>query len=176
MSTNTQDGFAPQDNYEDLTQMRLSDEDLAALVSRGGECVFSWTTTDGYPVGVVVAYIYRDGTFWTTCAEHRKRVPALRKRPQSAIVVNAGGRTATFKGPSTVHAPGEPGWDELSSWFYGALSGTTADPTNAYAASFRKLLDSPHRVIVETPATLVVGFDSHKFGAVTQAAIEAGIA
>jgi hypothetical protein len=176
MALEAEGGFAPQDSYEDLTQMRLSDEDLARLVGGGGECVFSWTTTDGYPVGVVVAFIHRDGTFWTTCAEHRKRVPALRKRPQSSIVVNAGGRTATFKGDSTVHAPGDAGWEELSTWFYGALSGTTADPTNEYAASFRKLLDSPNRVIIETPAKLVVGFDSHKFGAVTQAAIEAGIA
>jgi hypothetical protein len=176
MSMETQDHFAPQDSYEDLAQMGLSDEQLAELVSGGGECVFNWTTSDGYPVGVVVAYIYRDGTFWTTCAEHRKRVPALRKRPQSAIVVNARGRTATFKGESTIHMPGDEGWPELSTWFYGALSGTTADPDNAYAASFRKLLDSPHRVIIETPAKLVVGFDSHKFGAVTQAAIEAGIA
>jgi hypothetical protein len=166
----------PQDSYEDLTQMRLSDDDLEALVGRGGECVFSWTTTDGYPVGVVVAYIRKGDTFWTTCAEHRKRVPALRKRPQSAIVVNANGRTASFKGDSVVHAAGEEGWAELSDWFYGALSGTTADPGNAYAASFRTLLDSPHRVIIETPARLVVGFDSHKFGAVTNAAIEAGLA
>ena len=33
-----------------------------------------------------------------------------------------------------------------------------------------------YRVIIETPARLVVGFDSHKFGAVTNAAIEAGLA
>ncbi len=165
-----------QDSYEDLTQMQLSDDDLVRLVGGGGECVFNWTTRDGYPVGVVVAYIYKDGTFWTTCADHRKRVPALRQRPQSAVVINTGGRTATFKGDSRVHAVGEENWPELSTWFYGALSGTTADPTNAYAASFRKLLDSPNRVIIETPASLVVGFDSHKFGAVTQAAIAAGIA
>lgn len=38
----------------------------------------NWTTKDGYPVGVVVAYVYRDDKFWTTCAERRKRVPALR--------------------------------------------------------------------------------------------------
>src|SRR5688572_12690769 len=79
-------GVAMSDvDYEDLTTMRLDDDELTDLVSSGGECVFNWTTRDGYPVGVVVAYIYRDGRFWTTCAERRKRVPALRQRPQSAI-------------------------------------------------------------------------------------------
>ena len=166
----------PQSDYEDLSQMRLSDDDLAAVVGNRGECVFTWTTRDGFPVGVVVAYVYKDGTFWTTCAEHRKRVPALRARPQSGIVVNVNRRTASFKGLSTVHRPGEDGWDELSTWFYGALSGTTARPDDPGARSFHKLLDSPHRVIVETPVQLVVGFDAHRFDQVTKAAVAAGMA
>jgi hypothetical protein len=166
----------PQDSYEDLTQMTLSDEDLETLVGGGGECVFNWTNSEGYPVGVVVAYIYKDGTFWTTCARHRRRFPALKKRPQSAVVVNANGKTASFKGDSTVHASGEEGWEELSTWFYDSLSGTRARPDDPHARSFRNLLDSPNRVIIETPVRLVVGFDGHKFGQVTQAAVEAGLA
>lgn len=168
--------IGPQSDYEDLTQMRLSDDDLEALVGGGGECIFNWTTRDGYPVGVVVAYVHRDGVFWTTCAEHRKRVPALLARPQSAVVVNKNGRTATFKGDSTVHTGDDDDWEELSGWFYDSLSGTGSRGSGAHARSFRSLLDSPNRVIISTPAKLVVGFDGHKFRAVTQAAIEAGLA
>lgn len=168
--------IAPQGDYEDLTQMRLSDDDLTRLVGGGGECIFNWTTRDGFPVGVVVAYVYRDGVFWTTCAEHRKRVPALKARPQSAIVVNKDGRTASFKGLSTVHSHDDPDWEEVSSWFYDSLSGTGARGSDASARSFRSLLDSPNRVIISTPVQLVVGFDGHKFRAVTAAAIKAGLA
>ena len=75
-------------DYEDLTAMRLDDEALAGLLNAGGECVFNWTTRDGFPVGVVVAFVHRDGKIFTTCAERRKRVPALRARPQSGIVIN----------------------------------------------------------------------------------------
>ena len=96
-------------DYEDLTTMKLDDEALRSLVEPGGECIFNWTTTDGYPVGVVVAYVYRDGKFWTTCADRRKRVPALRKRPQSGIVINRNGKTASYKGDSIVHANGDAG-------------------------------------------------------------------
>jgi hypothetical protein len=42
-------------DYEDLTTMRLDDDALQQLVDGGGECVFNWTTREGYPVGVVVA-------------------------------------------------------------------------------------------------------------------------
>ena len=50
-------------DYEDLTSMKLDEAALRGLVDGGGECIFNWTTKDGYPVGVVVAYIYRDGKF-----------------------------------------------------------------------------------------------------------------
>ena len=165
-----------QGDYEDLTQMKLTDDDLDELVGSGGECVFNWTNSEGYPVGVVVAYVHRDGVFWTTCAEHRKRVPALRKRPQSAVIVNKDGRTATFKGDSTIHTHDDADWAEISGWFYDALAGVGAGRAAAHAESFRALLDSPNRVIISTPARLVVGFDGHKFRAVTAAAIEAGLA
>ncbi|MDX2378622.1 MAG: hypothetical protein QNM02_02545 [Acidimicrobiia bacterium] len=161
-------------DYEDLTAMQLGDEALDALVSAGGECIFNWTTKDGYPVGVVVAFIYKDGKFWTTCAERRKRVPALRSRPQSAIVINAAGKTASYKGDSIVHAPGDEGFDELKAWFYGALSRADANPDDAYAQSFKKFLDSPHRVIIETDARLVVAFDTAKFATFTAEAMAAG--
>ncbi len=161
-------------DYEDLQSMRLDDAALAELVGSGGECVFNWTTSDGFPVGVVVAYVYRHGRFWTTCAERRKRVPALRRRPQSAIVINRGGKTASYKGNSVVHAPGDPGFDELKGWFYPALSGLELAPDDAYRRSFAKFLDSPHRVIIETEANLVVGFDTVKFAQFTMEAMAAG--
>ena len=162
-------------DYEDLTNMGLDDQQLEDLVGGGGECIFNWTTKDGYPVGVVVAYIRRDGRFWTTCAARRKRVPALRARPQTSIVVNQMGKTATYKGTSVVHVPGDPGWDELKTWFYAALSGSAADATNVGARNFEKFLDSPHRVIIETTAELVVSFDAAKFAALTQEAVDAGL-
>jgi len=162
-------------DYEDLTAMRLNDDALNELLAGGGECVFNWTTRDGYPVGVVVAFLYRDGKFWTTCAERRKRVPALKARPQSAIVINRDGKTASFKGDSIVHAPGDDDFDDIKSWFYPTLSGSAANPEDEYRQSFAKFLDSEHRVIIETEARLVVAFDVAKFQAFTNEAIQAGL-
>ena len=163
-----------QIDYEDLTSMRLDDKSLSTLVGPGGECIFNWTTTDGYPVGVVVAYVYRDGKFWTTCADRRKRVPALRKRPQSAIVINRDGKTASYKGDSTVHASGDEGFETLKEWFYATLSGLQMHRDEEYRRAFAKFLDSPHRVIIETDARLVVAFDTMKFAKFTAEAMAAG--
>jgi len=167
--------MAPIQDYEDLTGMQLSDDELDELLGSGGECVFNWTNKDAYPVGVVVAYVWRHGKFWTTCAARRARVPALRARPQSAIVINRGGRTASYKGDSIIHAAGDEDWGEVKEWFYSALSGTERAPDDIGAHNFKKFLDSPHRVIIETEANLVVGFDTAKFQAFTAEAIAAGL-
>lgn len=169
------DNPAAEVDYEDLTAMRLDDDALKQLLEAGGECIFNWTTREGYPVGVVVAFLYRDGKFFTTCAERRKRVPALRARPQSAVVINSEGKTASFKGDSIVHAPGDPGFDELKGWFYATLSGSLSAPEDEYRQSFAKFLDSEHRVIIETEARLVVAFDTAKFRAFTNEAIQSGM-
>ncbi len=162
-----------QVDYEDLTDMRLIGDELEPLLQSPAECVFNWTNKEGYPVGVVVAFVYHEGKFFTTCAERRARVPALRARPQSGIVINAGGKTATYKGDSIVHANGDPGFEELKNWFYPRLSRLDTNPDDAYVQSFAKFLDSPHRVIIETEANLVVGFDTAKFHAFTVEAMKA---
>ena len=62
--------------------------------------------------------------------------------------------------------------DELKQWFYGGLSGSDAAPDDEFRQAFRKFLDSPHRVIIETEANLVVAFDTVKFAQFTNEAIK----
>jgi len=82
----------------------------------------------------------------------------------------------SYKGDSIVHQNSDKGFNELKTWFYGALSGAAANPKDEYRQAFAKFLDSPHRVIIETPAQLIVGFDVEKFRAQTNKAIAAGFA
>jgi len=98
-------------DYEDFTAMALDPGELDALVAGAGECVFNWTTSQGFPVGVVMAYVYRHGRFWTNCTAQRKRVAALRARPQAAVVVNKDGKMATYKGNAVIHSPADDDWD-----------------------------------------------------------------
>jgi hypothetical protein len=155
--------------------MALDAAQLKDLVGERGECVFTWSTRDGYPVGVVVAYVYRNGTFWTTSAGRKKRLQALRVRPQSAVVINKDGQTATFKGDSVIHGCGDDDWDELTRWFYPALSGVDPDSDDPFVQGLLRFLDAPRQAIIETAASLVVSFDFGKFNAGVQAAITSGL-
>lgn len=171
-------------DYEDLLGIQLEADELTELIGDQGECVFTWTNKDGFPVGVVVSYVWSDGKFWTTCASRRARVPALSARPQSGLVINRGGLTASYKEMSVIHRPGDDGWHELKTWFYAALTGGHGDrgerPNSgddygdkSSKDDYLQLLDSPHRVIIETEANLVVGFDTARFAVKTAQAAAA---
>ena len=58
----------------------IAPELLEVLFDKQTECALCWSTADGWPVGVMHRYVWRDGKFWITTMGHRKRVPALRKR------------------------------------------------------------------------------------------------
>ena len=154
--------FGASTEYADLRAMRLSAADLAELVGRGGECVFAWTTKAADPMAVMVSYVYRDDKFWTTSVATRARIQALAARPQSAIVLNNGGHSATFKGLPTLHRHGDQDWGDIASWFLPALAGTDCRPNHPIAQQFERSLNTAHQVIVETTAELVVSFDFNK--------------
>jgi hypothetical protein len=155
-------------DYDNLDDMGLDPPQLELLIAAGGECVFNWTTRDGYPMGVVVRYVYRAGAFWTTSVDTRTRLKALQVRAQSTVVLNRDGHSATFKGDSVLHRPGDPDWDTIKAWFFPAFAGTDRKPHDAAALLVERSLETPHQVIVETPAQLVVSFDFTKLAARAQ--------
>jgi len=158
-------------DHEDFTLMALYPTELETLVGDRGECVFNWSTSQGYPVGVVMAYVYRHGSFWTNCTATRKRVAALRSRPRASVVVSKDGKMATYKGDVVIHSSADADWDQVKQWFYAALSGADREPDNPFLRKLEAFLDGPHQVIIETPATLVVTFDFTRFSSITQAAV-----
>ena len=150
------------DDYEDLTECALTPELEKELVESLSECVFMWTNTAGEAFGVVMSYLPKDGKIWLTAAEHRKRIPAIRRFPRAAICINStgskmgGGRTVTYKGSCVVHTD-----SETKDWFYPEFS-QRLRPTNPEGARvFQEFLDSPHRVIIEFTPDYGLSFDAH---------------
>lgn len=138
-----------KDDYSDVTGIGVDPHKREALYEAQTECVVNWSTTDGWPVGVLHRFVWQDGKFWVTCAPQRKRVPALRARPKSSVVVTSEGTwlggdvTTTAKTLATVHD--DP---TIRTWFYPALARrlrTTADDR----AEFLRRLDTPGRVVIE---------------------------
>jgi hypothetical protein len=84
-----------------------------------------------------MASVYRQGSFWTNCTAHRKRVAALRARSQAAVVVNEDGKMPTYKGNAVIHSPADDDWDQVRR-FYAALSGAERDPGNRFLHRSRR--------------------------------------
>ena len=79
----------PIDNYEQVSVYHLEPERRESLLTEHNECTFAWTTRDGWPVSVIMSYLWRDGRFWLTAGAHRHRVSAVRRDPRVCVTVSS---------------------------------------------------------------------------------------
>jgi|TARA_B110000263_G_scaffold147093_1_gene127577 hypothetical protein len=165
-------------DHEQVSIYPFSDEKREELLTKARECVFNWTTRDGWAVGVIHAFVWRDGRGWITCGVHRHRVSAIRRDPRCSLVVSGiaapdGPNGAiTIKGRAIIHDD-----EETKKWFYPALARGPygADGANreltpeeeAGAIGFEERLDSPLRVIIEIVPEKWITLDSDKMAADT---------
>jgi len=161
-------------HYEDVSAWGLDEADEEAMLAAQTECTFIWANREGWPVGVIMSFIWRRGRFWLTASSGRARIAAVRRDPRVCIVVTstgAGGvpnrRTVTYKGLCRVHTD-----DDTKAWFYPELA-TALHPDSEQARHFTRSLDSPNRVILEVEPNQRIGFDGTKQSAATKAWIEA---
>jgi general stress protein 26 len=156
------------ENYEDVTIYDLDQADEEALLLAHNECTFIWSNKEGWPVGVIMSYVWRKGAFWLTASSQRARISAVRRDPRVCIVVTSTGspvqrnKAITWKGTCTVHDD-----DETKAWFYPELSAAIRPGDEKGQAYFTKFLDSPRRVILRVEPTQRIGYDGVKMGKAT---------
>ena len=56
-------------NYEAVSIYPLEPDVQEKLLSEGRECVFNWATKDGWPMGVIMSYMWARGRF---CPSRRR--------------------------------------------------------------------------------------------------------
>ena len=84
------------------------------LLNQARECTFNWSTKDGWPVGVIHAFVWRNGSGWITCGVHRHRVAAIKRDPRCSVVVsgvsapNGPNGAITFKGRASFMTTRKP--------------------------------------------------------------------
>ena len=158
-------------DHEQVSIYPFTEARREELLSKAGECVFNWTTKDGWAVGVVQAFVWRDGRAWITCGVHRHRVSAVRRDPRCSVVVSGTAApdgpngSITIKGQAVIHED-----EETKRWFYPALArgpyGRRGETLSAdeeeQAAAFERRLDSPLRVIIEVVPEKWITLDSDK--------------
>ena len=153
----------PIHDFEDVTLYPLDPPVLEELLRTQNECAFVWGTREHWPVGVTMSYVWRDGRFWLTSAERRKRIAAVRRDPRVSVVVTSAGtklgpsRTATAKGRCVLR-------DDRATkdWFYPELSRRIMGGEGEGARLFQRHLDSPGRLILEVTPEQWITYDGHK--------------
>lgn len=156
------------ENYEDVTVYGLDEDDEAELLAAQNECTFIWSNKEGWPVGVIMSYVFRDGKFWLTASSQRARISAVRRDPRVCVVVSSTGssmprnKTVTYKGTCTIVDD-----QETKDWFYPALSAAVIREPGARRDAFTRFLDSPRRVILVVEPTQRIGYDGVKMGRAT---------
>ena len=150
-------------SYEQVSIYGLDDAGREKLLSEHNECTFLWSTQDGWPIGVIMSYLWKDGRFWLTAGVHRHRISAVRRDDRVSVVVTStgtklgGGKSATAKGRCIIHED-----RETKDWFYPAFSSHLYRGNAEQAEEFCKFLDSPLRVVLEVIPEKWIVYDGVK--------------
>jgi general stress protein 26 len=152
------------DDLESMKGARLAAADRDELLAAQRECTFVFSGPDGWPSGVVMNFLHRDGRLWLTAVEGRPHVTALAAEPRVSVVVSGAGtdlpgrRMVALRGLATMHRDRET----LDHW----LDEFAAAWRSGGQAEFRRLLDSPNRVVIEVADLRVaVSHDHRRIGA-----------
>ena len=155
-------------DYEDVTVYTLDSDDEERLLKAQNECTFIWANKEGWPVGVIMSYVWHEGCFWITLSSQRARVPAMRRDNRCAVCITSkgsdvgGSQTVTYKGTCEILDD-----DETKAWFYPALAAAIGPGREQWQRNFAGFLDSPRRVIFKITPTQRIGYDGRKMGEAT---------
>ena len=143
-------------NYEEVAQFTLDPADCENLLTTQNECSFVWRMRDGWPIGVIMSYVWRDGKIWMTASSQRPRIAAVRHDDRVSVVVSSAGtalspRTVTIRGRCKLFEDAA-----TKAWFYPTLAQALIPDDERRQGKFVQMLDSPRRVVMcITPAKFI---------------------
>ena len=149
-----------RDDLESMQRARLAAADRQELLTTQRECTFVFAGPDGWPSGVVMNVVHEDGHLWLAAVEGRAHVVALATEPRVSVVVSSAGtsirgrRMVALRGVATVHRDRAV----LDRWLDVFAQRWATDRQS----EFRRLLDSPHRVVIEVAELRVAVSHDHR--------------
>jgi hypothetical protein len=150
------------DNYEEVAQFTLDADSCEQLLNTQTECTFIWRMHDGWPIGVIMSYVWHNGQAWMTASSQRPRIAAVRRDERVSMVVSSAGtslppRTVTVRGRGKLYTD-----EETKRWFYPDLARKLIQGDPARQVRFIEMLDSPRRVVMSVTPEKLITFDSQK--------------
>lgn len=165
-----------QFNYDDVSHYTLEDPDIRALIEAQNECTFMWSTKEGWPVGVIMSYVFKDDCFWLSVSSLRVRVQAVERDPRASISITSKGSSLptglslTYKGICKVHSD-----QDTIDWFLPALARRLRPGSEEAQRVFVELNDTANRRVIQFTPTKTIGFDGRKMGQATIDAVGANV-
>lgn len=150
-------------NYEDVRGYPIDPDVETKILTSQNEATLAWTRRDGWPVGAIMSYVWRDGAFWLTASSQRPRVAAIRRDDRVSVVVSSVGtslgpaKAITYKGRCVIRED-----RATKDWFYPALAAAILPGDERTQRAFVRMLDSPRRVILEVTPESSFSFDAMK--------------
>jgi hypothetical protein len=151
-------------NYEEVAKFKLEADACERLLNAQTECTFCWRTADGWPIGIIMSYVWRESQVWMTASSQRPRVGAVKHDDRVSVVVSSAGtclppQTVTIRGRCRILVDAS-----VKAWFYPTLAEVLI-PGNAFRQQrFIAMLDSPRRVVMVVKPEKLITFDSVKMG------------
>jgi hypothetical protein len=151
-------------NYEEVAQFKLETDARERLLSTQTECTFCWRTADGWPIGIIMSYVWRESQVWMTASSQRPRVSAVKRDDRVSVVVSSAGtdlppQTVTIRGRCRILEDAG-----TKAWFYRVLAQVLIPGNAVRQQRFIAMLDSPRRVVMAVKPEKLITFDSVKMG------------
>ena len=142
----------------------LAEKQIDHLMTQGWECALNWTTSDGWPVGVMHVFVWHEGRVWLNFMSHRHRAAAIRRDPRVSVIVSSssapGGSVqgqATMKGRVVFHDD-----EETKLWHFRMLAEKSSPGDKPAQDTLIESLDSPLRTVLEIIPQKWITFDLDK--------------
>jgi hypothetical protein len=155
-------------NYDDVSTYTLEKADELALIDAQNECTFMWSTKEGWPVGVIMSYVYAEDCFWLSVSSLRVRVQAVQRDPRASISITSkgtplrSGLSLTYKGTCEVFS------DQATvDWFLPELARALRIGDEQARRAFVELNNTENRRVIKFTPTKTIGFDGRKMGKAT---------
>lgn len=162
-------------NYDNVSGYTLEAADQEALIHAQNECTFMWSTREGWPVGVIMSYVYDAGCFWLSVSSLRVRVQAVERDPRVSISITSkgadvpGGRSLTLKGTCEVLK------DQATiDWFLPKLAERLRPADPDAQRLFVELNNTPNRRVLKVTPLKRIGYDGQKMRRATAEAVATG--
>jgi hypothetical protein len=155
--------------YDDVSAYTLDADNEDELVAAQNECTFMWSTKEGWPVGVIMSYVFRDGCFWLSVSTNRVRVKAVTRDPRVSLSITSKGsgipsaRAVTYKGTCEVLSD-----QDTIDWFLPALAKRLRPDDEEAQKLFYELNNTSNRRVLKVTPTQTIGFDGDKMRAATE--------